>query len=304
MNVDAEQNGRIIGICHTEGKLADKETIKYGSAPTHCGKTVFHWGTRTYVMGIINLSPDSFSGDGLCDDKVALARAEKMVEDGADIIDVGGESTRPDSAPIVAEEEIRRVVPFIKAAANVLSVPVSVDTYKTEVARRALDAGAAMINDVSGLSVEPDLVVLAAQRNVPIVLTANQRGRKVASIMESVMGDLRKLLDIVTEAGVRRENVIIDPGIGFGKTVEQNLEIVRRLDELRALGRPVLLGTSRKSFIGRVLRSGVEDRFAGTAATVAIGICRGADMVRVHDVKQMKLVCCMSDAVVRGMQQK
>ena len=172
---------------------------------TRCGNSVFRWGERTYIMGIINLSPDSFSGDGLYDVKAALARAEKMVEEGADIIDVGGESTRPDSSPISAEEEIGRVVPFINEAAKILSIPVSIDTYKTQVARYAMDAGASMINDVSGLRVHPDLVKLAAASHVPILLTSNERGRQVSNIMETVTHNLRRLITTALEAGVEAQ---------------------------------------------------------------------------------------------------
>lgn len=273
---------------------------EYAIGITRCGNTTFHWGSRTYVMGIINLSPDSFSGDGLHDTRDAMAIAEKMVSDGADIIDVGGESTRPDFNPIAPEEEINRIVPFIEKAAKRLPVPISVDTYKLEVARRALDVGAGMLNDISGLSFESGMVTLAAQKKVPIVVTSNERGREVTDIMDSVLSNLRRLVTAAIEAGLKQENMILDPGIGFGKTPEQNLELIRRLDELKVLGCPILLGTSRKSFIGKVLNVDVTERHEGTAATVAIGICRGADIVRVHDVKRMKSVCCMSDAVVRG----
>jgi dihydropteroate synthase len=280
--------------------MAGKQKSGHDRGETLCGNSVFRWGSRTYIMGIVNLSPDSFSGDGLRDAKDALAQAEKMVEEGADIIDVGGESTRPGAGAVSAEEETARVVPFIKLAAKRLSVPISVDTYKMEVAQRAVDAGACMINDISGLRVEPDLVKLAAEKKVPVVLTSNERGNPVANIMESVLGNLRRLIEIAEKAGVHRHNIIVDPGIGFGKTVDQNLEIMRRLDELDVLERPILLGASRKSFIGAVLGADVRDRLEGGATTVAIGISKGADMVRVHDVRQMVLVCRMSDAIARG----
>ena len=250
-------------------------------------------------MGIINLSPDSFSGDGLKSAGHALDRAQQMVEDGADIIDVGGESTRPFSNPVPEEEEIARVVPFIKEAAKILKVPISVDTYKTEVARQAMEAGADIINDVSGLKQGRDLANLAREKKALIILTSNERGQEVANIMEIVTGNLARLISITYKAGVELRNIIIDPGIGFGKTVEQNLEIVRRLDELKVLDRPILLGTSRKSFIGKVLGTEADDRLEGTAATVAIGIVNGADIVRVHDVRHMSIICRMSDAIVR-----
>jgi len=251
-------------------------------------------------MGIINLSPDSFSGDGCSDIEAALEKAQQMVRDGADIIDVGGESTRPGSAPIPAEDELKRVVPFLKQVARLINVPLSIDTYKTDVARLALDAGAGIINDISGLRLNPDLAKLAAARSVPIILTSNERGGKVEQIIESVINNLKHLICIALDAGVTLNNIIIDPGIGFGKTQQQNLEILRRLNEFKILQRPILIGTSRKSVIGNVLDLPAEQRLEGTAATVAIGICKGADVVRVHDVKQMALVCRMSDAIVRG----
>jgi dihydropteroate synthase len=223
-----------------------------------------------------------------------------MVEDGVDIIDVGGESTRPDATPVTANEEIKRVIPFIKEAAGSMQVPISVDTYKIDVARCALDAGASIINDVSGLRIEPELVRMAATYRAAIVLTSNQRGQAVDNIVESVITNLKDEIELAISEGVDRGNIIVDPGIGFGKTVQQNLELVCRLDELKVLGQPILLGTSRKSFIGKVLDSPVAERFEGTAATVAIGISKGADIVRVHETRKMKLVCMMSDAVCRS----
>lgn len=264
-------------------------------------------------MGVINVSPDSFSGDGLADVERAVDRARRLISEGADVIDVGGESTRPASAPISTEEEIRRVIPVVERLAREVSVPVSVDTYKLDVARRALDAGAGMINDIWGLQKEPGLARLAARGGVPIVLMSNQRGFACCDVMPAVMLDLRRAIEQALNAGMPPENIIVDPGVGFGKTQEQNLEVLRRLDEVLELGRPILLGSSRKSFIGWVLdltpeqRSGEvpfvppnDQRLEGTAATVAIGIARGVDIVRVHDVREMALVCRMSDAIVRG----
>jgi dihydropteroate synthase len=267
---------------------------------THCGKTTFRWGERTYVMGIINVSPDSFSGDGLASVDAAVAQAQRFVAEGVDVLDVGGESTRPNSAPITVDEELRRVIPVLERLAGKIKVTLSVDTYKLEVARRALDAGAEMINDIWGLKQEPRLAELAAERGVPVILMSNQRDKPVRNIVPAVLSDLKRSIDLALDAGVSWENIIIDPGIGFGKTLEQNLELVRRLDELKALGRPVLLGTSRKSMIGLVLDLPPEQRLEGTAASIAIGIAGGADMVRVHDVKEMMRVCRMSDAIVRG----
>jgi dihydropteroate synthase len=270
----------------------------YSQTVMRCGDHLFRWGDRTYIMGIINLSPDSFSGDGLESEDLARRRALQMVQDGADIIDVGGESTRPDSNPISADEEITRVIPFINNIAKDIGVPVSIDTYKYDVAVKAVAAGACIINDVSGSSVESGIAGLAAEKQVPLVLTGNQRGKTVIDIISAAISQLSALTDRSIACGVRRENIIIDPGVGFGKTVEQNLEIVRRLDEIKALGYPVLLGTSRKSFIAATVGSAQEERFMGTAASLAIGITRGADLVRVHDVRQMKLICRMSDAIL------
>jgi len=282
-----------------------------GSTP--CGKSVFCWGKRTHVMGVINVSPDSFSGDGIIDAEEAVAKAKQLASEGADIIDIGGESTRPGSAPVSIDEELRRVVPVVEKLAKEVSVPLSVDTYKLEVARQALNAGANMINDIWGLQKEAELAELAAQKGVPIVLMSNQRDSPCQDIMPAVISDLKRAIKQVLVAGVPWENIIIDPGIGFGKTQEQNLEVLQRLEELRILGRPILLGSSRKSFIGWVLdltpeqRSNKvafippgDQRLEGTAATIAIGIARGADIVRVHDVKEMARVCKMGDAIVRG----
>ncbi len=267
---------------------------------TRCGNTTFHWGERTYVMGIINVSPDSFSGDGLSTVDAAVVQAERFVAEGADILDIGGESTRPNSAPISIDEEMRRVIPVLEKLAGRIKVPLSVDTYKFEVARQAVAAGVDMLNDIWGLKQEPRLAGLAAEKGLPIILMSNQRDKPQKNIVPAVLSDLKRAIDLALDAGVPWENIIVDPGVGFGKTLEQNLELVHRLDELKALGRPMLLGTSRKSMIGLVLDLPPEQRLEGTAATVAIGIAGGADIVRVHDVKEMMRVCKMSDAIVRG----
>ncbi|MGQ9546554.1 MAG: dihydropteroate synthase [Dehalococcoidia bacterium] len=291
--------------------MSDQQPSKLGS--TRCGGSIFYWGQRTYVMGVINVSPDSFSGDGLANVEETVARAKRFVLEGADIIDIGGESTRPDSNPISTDEELRRVIPVVEKLAHEVSVPLSVDTYKLEVARQALNAGASMINDIWGLKKESMLALLAAEKGVPIILMSNQRESPCQDIMPTVISDLKRAIQQALAAGVAWENIIIDPGIGFGKTQQQNLEILRRLEELKVLGRPILLGSSRKSFIGWVLdltpeqrTKGVaflpprDRRLEGTAATLAIGIAKGADIVRVHDVKEMAHVCKMSDAIVRG----
>jgi dihydropteroate synthase len=280
---------------------------------TSCGSSIFRWGQRTYIMGVVNVSPDSFSGNGIADAEQAIAKGKRLASEGADVIDIGGESTRPGSTAVSIEEELRRLVPVVEKLAKEVSVPVSVDTYKLEVARQALNAGANMINDIWGLQKEPALADLAAQKGVPIVLMSNQRDSPCQDIMPAVISDLKRAIKQALGAGMPWESIIIDPGIGFGKTQEQNLEVLQRLEELKILGRPILLGSSRKSFIGWVLDLAPEQRsnklafvppanqrLEGTAATVAIGIAKGADMVRVHDVKEIARVCRMSDAIVRG----
>jgi len=279
---------------------------------TKCGNTEFRWGERTYVMGIINLSPDSFSGDGVTDLEAAVAQAHRFVSQGADILDIGGESTRPGSAPVSIDDEIKRVVPVIERLASEISIPLSIDTYKSEIAHRALEASAAMINDQWGLKRDQRLAELAAEWSVPIILMSNQRDKggydtKIQrdtayykDLMTEVTSSLRKSLEVALRMGVPRENIILDPGIGFGKTWRQDLEIIRRLEELKELGRPILIGPSRKSFIGLVLDLPTDERLEGTAAAIAIGITKGADMVRVHDVQQIVRVCRMSDAIVRS----
>jgi dihydropteroate synthase len=271
---------------------------------TRCGNTTFRWGEKTYVMGVCNLSPDSFSGDGLGSDVGAtLSQAQRMVAEGADIIDVGGESTRPGTEPLSMDdfdEELRLVIPAIERLAAELTVPISIDTYKSGVASRALKAGAAMINDIWGLKRDPAIARVAAEAGVPLILMANERDAPPkAGIVAKVMADLEAGIKTAIEAGVVAENIIVDPGIGFGKSLEQNLELVNRLGELKRLGKPILLGTSRKSMIGLVLDLPVDKRLEGNLAVTAIGIANGADMVRVHDVKQTALVCRMSDAIIR-----
>jgi dihydropteroate synthase len=268
---------------------------------TRCGNSEFKWGERTYVMGVINITPDSFSGDGLGNDvAAAVALAQRFFAEGADIIDIGGESTRPGSSSISTDEELSRVIPVIERLIGEVPLPLSIDTYKPEVARRALTAGACMINDIWGLKYSPELAEIAAEEGVPIVLMSNQRDTSCQDIIAEVTSSLRKSIEVALKLGVVWENIIIDPGVGFGKTLEQNLEVVYRLDELISLGRPILIGTSRKSMIGLVLNLPPEQRLEGTAATVAISIAKGADIVRVHDVAQMRRVCQMSDAIIRG----
>ena len=276
---------------------------------TDIGGRRFAWGERTYVMGVINVTPDSFSNDGVGSNVDAAVRlAERFQEDGADIIDVGGESTRPPgiytgSEPVSVDEELGRVLPMIEAITRETDVPVSIDTYKAEVAQAAVAAGASMINDVWALQRDPDMLGVAANADVPVVLMHNQVGTEYVDLVPDVIGGLRQRVDGAVQGEVKRENIIVDPGMGFGKTAEQNLEILRRLGEFEALGLPLLVGMSRKSTIGYVLDLPVEDRVEGTAATVALSIVGGADIVRVHDVKEMARVARMTDAVVRGWSQ-
>ena len=271
-------------------------------APIVIAGREFTWGARTFIMGIVNVTPDSFSGDGLALDAVAAVRqALQMREDGADIIDVGGESTRPGAEELPAQEEMRRILPVVERLAKELDIPISVDTYKAEVARAALDAGAHMINDIHGFRRQPEIARVASEAGVPAVAMHNQRGRDFHDTIGDIAAGLLESLRIAREAGLPEERVIVDPGFGFGWTVEQNLEMLRRLSELRILGRPILAGTSRKSTIGAVLGDlPVEQRIEGTAASVAIAIARGADIVRVHDVREMARVVRVADAVIRG----
>jgi dihydropteroate synthase len=265
-----------------------------------CRGKVFNWGERTFLMGIVNTSPDSFSGDGLSCAEAAAAQARRMAAEGADIIDIGGESTRPGSESISEDEEIARVVPVIRRLVPELNVPISVDTYKLRVAEAAIEAGAAMLNDVWALKKEARLAQLAAIRQIPIILMSNQRDAPCqGDIMKVVAADLERAIVLCRRFGVEGDKIIIDPGIGFGKTLAQNLEIIGRLAELKALARPLLLGVSRKSVIGLVLELPVEERLEGTAAASALGIAGGADIIRVHDVLQMRRVAGMSDAIVR-----
>ena len=266
---------------------------------TQIGGMDFRWGERTYIMGIINVSPDSFSGDGICSVAAAVEQAKRFVAEGADILDIGGESTRPDSKPVSEEQEIERVIPVIEAISAEVDVPLSIDTYKVGVASLALEAGADMVNDIWGLKKGTETACLAARKGIPMILMSNQREEPASSIVPAVLSDLESAIKKAISAGIPESDIIVDPGIGFGKTVIQNLEIIYRLGEIRRLGKPVLLGTSRKSVIGWTLGVSEDDRLEGTAATVAIGIAAGADIVRVHDVKSMKRVARMSDAIVR-----
>jgi len=257
-------------------------------------------GERTLVMGILNFTPDSFSDGGKFNNlDIALEHAYQMVEEGADIIDVGGESTRPGSQEVDADEELARVIPVIEALSKKIRVPISIDTYKAEVGRRAMEAGAAIINDVWGFQKEPELAQVAAEYNCPVILMHNQKGIEYRNLISDILLFLRKSIEIAETAGVDSEKIIIDPGIGFGKDLKQNLEVMNRLEEFKSLGKAVLLGTSRKRMIGEILDLPVTDRVEGTAATVALGITKGVDIVRVHDVKEILRIVKMTDAMVR-----
>jgi dihydropteroate synthase len=259
------------------------------------------WGLRTYVMGIINLTPDSFSGDGLAADvDSAVALALKMEGDGADIIDIGAESSRPGASPVSAAEELERLMPGLEAVCAAVKIPVSVDTYKASVAASAIDAGASIINDVWGFLADGEMARVAADAGVPVVLMHNQREARYRDLVPDVIEGLNRSVSVATGAGVDEGNIVVDPGIGFGKTADHNLELLRRLPEIKEMGFPMLLGVSRKSTIGRLLNLPEDDRVEGTAAAVSLSIVGGADIVRVHDVKQMVRVVRMTDAVVRG----
>jgi dihydropteroate synthase len=274
-----------------------------------CRGKVLDLGLRTHLMGVLNATPDSFSDGGrYIDPEKALAHAREMAAEGADIIDIGGESTRPGAAPLPEEEELRRIIPLIELLSAELAVPISVDTYKSSVARKALEAGAAIVNDISGLRFSPDMAKVAAASGAAVIIMHikgtprdMQRDPVYTDVVGEVMAYLEEGIELAVNAGVDPGKILIDPGIGFGKTLEHNLTILDRLDEFRILGRPIVLGTSRKKFIGTVLDLPVpEQRVEGTAATVALGIERGARVVRVHDVARMKQVARMTDAIVRA----
>jgi dihydropteroate synthase len=266
-----------------------------------CRGKILQPGAKTLVMGILNVTPDSFSdGGSFCDPGLALERAAQMVGEGADIIDLGGESTRPGYVKVEAGEELARVIPVLRRLVSSLPVPVSIDTTKPAVAREALEAGAHMLNDQRALRSDPAMAGLAAEYGAPVILMHNQQGTSYRDLTGDLVEYFQESVRLAVEAGMARDRLIVDPGFGFGKTPAQNLELLRRLKELRCLGLPILVGTSRKSTIGKVLDLPVDQRLEGTAATVAVAIWNGADLVRVHDVKEMARVARMTDAIVRG----
>jgi dihydropteroate synthase len=266
----------------------------------------FDFSKKTYIMGILNVTRDSFSDGGLYFDKSeAIKRAFQMVEDGADIIDIGGESTRPGSEPITIEEELRRTIPVIEVLSKEVDVPISIDTYKSAVAKKALDAGASMVNDISGLRFDPEMSKVVSAYKVPVVIMHikgtpkdMQQNPVYEALIPEITDCLRDCIRLAIGSGVSEDKIIIDPGIGFGKTFNHNLEIINNLHEFTLLEKPILIGLSRKAFIGKILGNApVTDRLEGTAAAVAISIMNGANIVRVHDVKEMVKVVKVTDAI-------
>lgn len=263
------------------------------------GKHIFDLQEKTLIMGIVNVTPDSFSDGGKFNDlEAAVAHCKQLVADGADILDIGGESTRPGASYISVEDEIARVVPIIQAVKKELDVPISIDTYKAEVAKQAIEAGADIINDVWGAKREPDIAKIAADYQVPIILMHNRENTDYTDLMSDMVADLYGSIAIAKKAGVKDEQIILDPGIGFAKTIEHNLEVMRNLEQLHVLGYPILLATSRKRFIGHVLDLPVEERVEGTGATTCLGIQKGCHMVRVHDVLENARMAKMMDAML------
>jgi dihydropteroate synthase len=285
-----------------------RETIK-NISKTHysirCRKKTYALGKRTLLMGVLNVTPDSFSDGGIYFEKEkAIAHGLRMVEEGADFIDIGGESTRPGSKPLELEEELRRVIPVIESIAKEVDVPISIDTYKSTVAERAIDAGAEIINDISGLHFDPDLGQVAAKQNVPIILMhirgtpeTMQKDVHYDSLFSEILQYLKESIQGAESAGIDPQQIIIDPGIGFGKNLEDNLLIIKNLQEFRVLGKPILLGTSRKSFIGKILNAEVNGRLEGTLSSIAICVLNGAHIIRCHDVLQAKKAVSVADAI-------
>ncbi|MDI7259507.1 MAG: dihydropteroate synthase [Thermodesulfobacteriota bacterium] len=273
--------------------------------PLRLRKQTFTLGKRTLLMGVLNITPDSFSDGGLYFDKEkAIAHGVRMAEEGADIIDIGGESTRPGSKPLEMEEELRRIIPVIESLTKEVDVPISIDTYKSAVAQRAIEAGAEMINDISGLHFDPDLALIAVREDIPIVLMhirgtpeTMQKDVYYESLFSEIIQYLKESIQRAESVGVNPEQVIIDPGIGFGKTLEDNLLIIKNLSEFRVLGKPILLGTSRKTFIGKILNADPGQRLEGTLSSIAIAVLNGAHIIRCHDVLQAKKTIAVADAI-------
>lgn len=265
-----------------------------------CHNQTLQIGARTLIMGILNVTPDSFTDGGdFISVEAAVERAQQMAAEGADIIDIGGESTRPGAEKVTLAEELRRVVPVVKALSAAVKLPISIDTYKAEVARQALEAGAHIINDVWGLQGDVAMSDVIVKYRCPIILMHNRKQTNYVDFLTDVVKDLQASIQFALDAGIASAQIVIDPGFGFAKSYEQNLQLMKHLDSLVALGYPVLLGTSRKSMIGKTLQLPTNDLIEGTAATVALGIAQGCQIIRVHDIKQMKRVALMTDAIVR-----
>lgn len=266
----------------------------------YIGNKEFKLGNRTYIMGILNVTPDSFSDGGNYNNiEKALEKAKLMIEEGADIIDIGGESTRPGGELVEEEEELKRVIPIIERLSKEIDVPISIDTYKSRVAEEAIKAGATLINDVWGFKKDKEMAKVAAKYDVAVCLMHNKEDKNYTDIIEDMKKELMESVNIAKSAGVKDEKIILDPGIGFAKTYEDNLNVMNNLDKFKELGYPVLLGTSRKSMIGLTLNLPVNERVEGTLATTSIGILKGCDFVRIHDVKENKRCALMTDAIVR-----
>ncbi|MBU5454411.1 dihydropteroate synthase [Caproiciproducens sp. MSJ-32] len=264
------------------------------------GNKILDFNKRTYIMGILNVTPDSFSDGGMYNNiEAALKRAKEMVEEGADIIDVGGESTRPGASYVEAEEEIKRVVPIIKAIKRELDVLISIDTYKSQVAEEAIKAGADIVNDVWGLKKDKNMASIIVKYDVPCILMHNRDERPYNDLMRDLLDDLYESISLAKNAGIKADKIILDPGIGFAKTYEENLEVMNNLEKIVSLGYPVLLAASRKRMIGYALDLPVEERLEGTLATTVIGIMKGCHMVRVHDVLENKRVALMTDKIIK-----
>lgn len=308
---------RVVGYSNFEGLRCDVRRKKnviiedtVGNFTRECFKVGYpggslHLGSRTHVMGILNVTPDSFSdGNKHTTGKNAIDAAIKMVEDGADIIDVGGESTRPGSCPVPAAEELKRVIPIIKALSKKLKKPVSVDTYKSEVAEKAIDAGASIVNDIGGLLMDKKMAKVIAGAKVPVIIMHKKGAPRTMqknpirnNVVSEILSYLRRSVSLGVGAGIDERKIIIDPGIGFGKTVQHNLEILKRLKEFKIMGLPLLIGTSRKNFIGTILNLPVQERLYGTLATLAVAVMNGAHIVRVHDVREAVQVVTVCDAI-------
>ncbi|MEW6375130.1 MAG: dihydropteroate synthase [Thermodesulfobacteriota bacterium] len=284
------------------------ETFKNLSKTHHtirCRKRTFTLGRRTLLMGVLNVTPDSFSDGGLFFDKEkAIAHGLRMVEEGADILDIGGESTRPGSKPLGLDEELGRVIPVIEVLSQKIDVPISIDTYKSTVAQKAIEAGAEIVNDISGLHFDPSLAQVVAKEDLPLILMhirgtpeTMQQNVHYDSLFSEIINYLKDSIQRAESAGLNPEQIIIDPGIGFGKTLEDNLLIIKNLIEFRVLGKPILLGTSRKSFIGKILNAELKDRLEGTLSSIAIGVLNGAHIIRCHDVLQAKKAIAVADAI-------